>query len=354
MIMKKILIINKTPLGMLTDSYKWCEYLQDKYDVTFLSFESNFSLKTINKVKVKYVPYSKSYFWRGINFILVSLYNIAFFKGRILVIYFPHCGILKKLFPRKKMILDIRTLAVWGTQEEKDIHDNKVRKTANLFDLVTVVSDGVKHRLNIKHSKVQILPLGSDIISFAKKNYSEIKLLYVGTFVDRNLELTILGLKAFISKHPNEKISYEIIGDGGPGELNTLRNLVSDLQMDSVVHFHGRVPHFMLSKYFDDANIGVSFVPINPAYDIQPVTKTFEYGNSGLFVIGTATKENKKVISEKCGILIDDSAEGFENALEVILKQKDYFNEKNIRNSLKMFTWENIVNNKLVKILQLD
>ena len=39
-IKSKIVIINKTQFGYHTDYYKYCEYLKDDYDITFLCFDS--------------------------------------------------------------------------------------------------------------------------------------------------------------------------------------------------------------------------------------------------------------------------------------------------------------------------
>ena len=34
---QKLLIVNKEQFGCLIDSYKWCQYLRDDYDITLLS-----------------------------------------------------------------------------------------------------------------------------------------------------------------------------------------------------------------------------------------------------------------------------------------------------------------------------
>lgn len=116
------------------------------------------------------------------------------------------------------MILDIRTLAVGGSNERRQKLDSKLRMACQYFDSITVVSEGVRKKLGLENKD--------------------------------------------------------------------------------------------LEPYFEQANVGISFVPMTDHYDAQPATKTFEYSNSGLYVLGTATTENKKSIDNN-GVLIQDTPESF-------------------------------------------
>lgn len=353
MMKQKLLIINKLPFGTLTDAYKWCEYLRTDYDITFICFnpDSGSAKIQLEGVNVKYVSASRSYLLRGIKFIFISLFNALFFNGKIMIVYFDHCEIIKKMLPWKKMLLDVRTLAVWGNQKERDKHDDLIRKTCERFDEVTLISQGIADRLQLRNKRVHILPLGADVISQAHKDYSSIHLLYVGTLYNRNIETTIEGFAQFCEKYPQSKITYDIIGAGRHGEELVMTEIVKKYNLEEKIHFWGRKPYSELKNYFDKANVGVSFVPITPAYNVQPVTKTFEYANSGLFVIGTATMENKKVITSENGILIQDSPEAFADALKYIEENKAGFKESDIRESLKKYAWRNIIYTHLVPVL---
>ena len=52
---ERLLIINKEQFGSLTDSYKWCQYLRDDYDITFICFDSGRDKLSQDGVIVKYV-----------------------------------------------------------------------------------------------------------------------------------------------------------------------------------------------------------------------------------------------------------------------------------------------------------
>ena len=78
--MKKILFIDNQQFGYLTDSYKYCEILKDRYEITYLCFDKGFEKQTVEGVRVKYVSYLGNKKVRGIRFILRALYEAAFFK----------------------------------------------------------------------------------------------------------------------------------------------------------------------------------------------------------------------------------------------------------------------------------
>lgn len=242
------------------------------------------------------------------------------------------------------MILDIRTLSVDRDLLKRKIFNEKIRKAIDYFDIVTVISKGVLEQLDIKKKKdIRILPLGADPISTERKNFDNIKLLYVGTLSGRDINKTIEGLADFLKKYPYVDLHYDIVGDGANGEVDEYRKLVRNLKLEKYVSLHGRLPYDKLKPFFDTCNIGVSFVPITDYFNDQPPTKTFEYILSGLYTIATRTKANTQIITSENGILITDSAIDFSSALEYVLKIKSTIKEDCIRCSLENYTWKNIV-----------
>lgn len=351
---KKLLIINKESFGSLTDSYKWCEYLRDEYDVSFLCFEnSSGSNLKMDGVKFSLVSNFGPRIVRGIRFILRAWLKALFFRGPIIVVYFPGCVILKKLLPFKKMQVDIRTLAVWGTQKDRDFYDAHIRQACKIYDVASVISKGVANRIGNVGKTLHILPLGSDPISLVKKNYDPLRLFYVGCFEGRNITQTLQGFKIFVDKHPNVNIKYNLVGGSFDNEFKKCQRFISKNKLENKIILHGNKPHNQLKHFMDQSNVGVSYVPITPYYDFQPVTKTFEYALSGLYVIATATQENRKVINSNNGVLIKDTPNDFCKALEYVYYNRNNINENMIRQSLSEHTWENIVNNKLRKFLKL-
>lgn len=349
--MKKLLIIDKHHFGTLTDSYKWCEYLRNDYNITMLCFDTGREKMPMDGIKFKYINYNGNFTIRGIRFLLTALWCALFFNGKIMVVYFENCQWLKRLLPFKKMIVDIRTLSVSTNVKQREKYDRQLRNACHHFDIITVISEGVKQKINLPNKHIKILPLGSDVISETPKDYSTLKLLYVGTFAGRDLHKTIEGLAQFYQKNPGINISYDIIGSGLNNELEEYKTLAATLNMTDKITFHGRLPYNQLKPFFDKCNIGVSFVPMTDYYDAQPPTKTFEYILSGLYTIATATSSNKELITTENGLLIYDSTTDFANAISKIWKTHTKLNEQRIRQSLETYSWRNIVNNILKPIL---
>lgn len=344
----KLLIIDKAQYGYLIDSYKWCEYLKEYFDITYLCYEYGQKKLTTKGINIHYMPVGKSKLLRFIRWNIISLWHVAINTGITIVIYQRGCSLLKKVFPWKKIIMDVRTLSVNKSENERTTFDQELRIAAKKFDALTVISQGVSDKIGkITGVEKHILPLGADVISHNPKIFDTIRLLYVGTLSGRKLERTLYGLKMWMKENPDASISYEMVGDGVNNELCELIQLSKELELDSIVKFYGRLPYDELKPFFDNCNIGVSFVPMTDYYNYQPPTKAYEYCLSGLYVVGTKTYAQQQIINEDNGILIDDSAESFCAALNFITKNLGRFDEIKIRNTLKGHTWKSIVDSNL-------
>ena len=104
--------------------------------------------------------------------------------------------------------------------------------------------------------------------------------------------------------------------------------------------------------YFDNSNVGLSFVPITDYYNDQPPTKTYEYCLSGIVCIATATTINKELITPKNGVLIDGTIDGVKKGIEAYWSNRAEYDSKVIRDVLHDCTWDNIVADILNPILK--
>ena len=140
----KLLIIDINPYGVLTDVLKWTTYLVRNYDITVLCFSSRDS-KTpkVDKVRIHEVPNLKNRYIKASLFFLCAVFELLFHKGKTIVVYFPYCELLKKLFPKKKMLLDIRTLSVNPNLDIRYMYDSRIKSACRFFDKVSAVSAGV-------------------------------------------------------------------------------------------------------------------------------------------------------------------------------------------------------------------
>jgi glycosyltransferase involved in cell wall biosynthesis len=347
---KSLLIINRIQFGYHTDSYKYCEYLIQDYNIDYLCFYSGFDKLIIDGVKVRYVSDRGGKILRGIRFFVISFFYSFIFNGLIFIVYFKNCHLIKRILYWKSFILDIRTMSINSEKAIRERYDDELSRSCNYFDFITVISEGLRNKLRINDMKSTILPLGSDIISNRDKNFFDFKLLYVGTLNNRNIIQTVKGLDIIIKNQPELKgITYDIIGDGS--ELNEIRSLIDNLGLRNNIKVHGRIPHFRLQNYFDECNIGISHVPITDYYEFQPVTKTYEYILSGMVCMATDTFENRKLINDDNGVLYQDNPTSFADAFNKVLSNKVNYNSHVIRQTLKDYTWRNIVKSRLYPIL---
>lgn len=349
--MQKLLIVNNATFGHLTDAFMWCKYLKNRFDITFVSFDTLHPKAEMEGVNLKFVSYSGGWFIREMRFLLVSLWYCLMCSGPILVVYFKDAIWLKRILFWKEMILDIRTFSVKRSSENRDVINRNLLVTARRYNNVTVISEGLKQKLEMPNDNVNILPLGADVISSIDTPFDQIKLLYVGILSGRDIDKTIAGLRHFKDKYPDNDITYDIVGDGHYDELNELKQLSTSLGLDDSITFHGWLPYADLPSFFDRCNVGISFVPKTDYYEFQPPTKTFEYAISGLYTIATSTHANKELVNSDNGILIDDNCVAFTNALETIWENRATIEHDRIRASLGSFKWNNIVSDILYPIL---
>lgn len=349
--MQKILIISKGQFGYHTDVYKWCEYLRDEYEVKLITFDGREKVE-MDGVKVHYVSNTGNRTFRGIRYVLTCLWHILLFKGIIFVCYFKECRILKWCFPRKRMYLDIRTLNVNTNEEIRKKEDALIKKATQLYDFVTIISEGTREKIDIPKEKSAILPLGADVVSTSEKSFDTIRMMYVGTLFNRDIHKTVQGLCLALKKNSSLKIHYDIIGSSPGNEFEELKQLVKECNLKEHVTLHGYIQHSQLKDFFDKCNVGVSFVPMTEYYEHQPATKSFEYILSGLYTIATNTYCNKEIINKKNGILINDTAEAFADSIEHITENTSELSSATIRNSLLEYKWENLVNKYLKPILK--
>lgn len=350
--MKKILFVDREQFGSLTDSLKYCEYLHDTYQIEYLCLDKGRPKIGFPNMKITYIPQIKPRVLRGIIFILIATLKCLFYKGKIFILYFPKCEIIKQILFWKKMHIDIRSLSIKKNKEERNNENNLMCKAINNFDTVSIITQPVANTIILKPSIKQfILPLGADIISDTIKQYDKLNLLYIGTLEGRDIIKTVKGLELFIAKNPATPIFYDIIGDGA--EFHSIDTYIRNNNLSNHIKMWGRLPYKSLKPFLDTHNIGISFVPITPAYDLQPPTKTYEYVLSGLFCIATQTTVNREIIiNDENGYLIEDTAESFCNGLEHILQKRETYKSENIRNSFVDFQWKAIIDKYLIPIIE--
>ncbi len=347
------MIVSRYSFGYQPLPYHWCRYLQEYYDITCLCLADSRKQEPIamEGVNIKYLNCKFGRLGRLAVLLIGSLRTIRQGYDIYIVMYFQGCGLLK-LFcsPHRKLVLDIQSGAIGVSRTTRMLVNWLLRLEASLFRYKFVLSESLRQKLHMPAA--QVLPIGAQTISYKERSLKRVDLIYVGTLQDRNIDSTIRGFKQFHVHHKDAVgMSYTIIGNGFKNEEEELKKLVREEGLEGVVKIVGYIATDKLAPLFDEANVGVSFIPLTDYYDVQPPTKTFEYLLSGMPVIATQTRENRRLVDNTNGVLIKDTPEGFYQGLLELYERRYMFNAEEIRARAQVHTWEHITTQKLIPLL---
>lgn len=351
----KLIYINKNQFGYHTDAYMHCIYSKNLFDILFICFDSGYTKVSENGVNVVYIKDRQNKIINGLLFSLCCIFYILFNRSFIFIQFFPGCSWIKRLFFWKHMVLDIRSVSISDDESLNIKLDQRITKTAALFNQVTVITEEVRDYLNLPQNKTSILPIGTNTISSVNKNFNEsLNLLYIGTLNNRNINQTIEGLALFRNKNPNQLIKYYLVGDGSKQEMFNIKNCILENNLSEVAVFLGRKRHIDIQNLWDCCQIGISYVPISKAYNLQPPTKTLEYLSAGMAVMATKTHENMKLINNNYGVLIEDNPLNFCQGLEKLLLNRHFYDSDLIRESVATYNWKSIVQKCFIILFRVD
>lgn len=351
--MKRILIIDQHQLGYLTDTYCYCQHLAGRYDITYLSWDYGSPPMSVDNVRVITVSRDGSPFHRVARYIRrvqqelrTGAYDVGF------VVLFTGCSLLRLVRTTIPLIVDLRTGSELSNPILRRAQNALMAFEASMFRNISVISEGLRVILGFRPERCHILPLGADPQDVPAKTFDGLRLLYVGTLIQRHIERTVEGLVAYVQKtHPDLPMHYDIVGDGFPEDNAVLKDTIQRLDCASMVTFHGRIPFAQLRPFLERCNVGVAFVPMTPYFHPQPSTKVFEYMLAGMPVLATRTDENVRVVPSLAGVLHDDTAEDFCNGLTNLAAAVATYSSPRIREAAQAYSWKNIVHQNLEPFL---
>lgn len=339
---RTLTIVCYNQFGYLTDTLEYCKALRDKYNIHYICIDHGMEKQCLEGVQVHYLETNKKgtkKWWEFLNF---SIKSIPVETSILFVKYFLFCSVLSFKY-RNISNVDIRTGSVKSKKIPRFIENLAISIESRFYKNRTIISESLSRKLRFPFSN--ILPLGSNIKVVSQKEYSfeQVRLLYVGTLSGRQIDKVIEGIDLFIKTNTTDNLVFDIVGDGYGNEVEELQSLVKDLKLENNVKIHGRIPYLETEVYFDNANIGVSFVPKTSFFDVQPVTKTFEYLGAGMPVIATSTTEQRKVVDRsEYGQLCEDNSKDFCEALKKCIENQHLYDFNVIRKRAEEWSWEAI------------
>jgi glycosyltransferase involved in cell wall biosynthesis len=347
-----LLIVSRQQFGYHIDTLYYCRYLRDRFDVTYIGWDYGRPRIELDGVRVLYIQRESSRWLRYLSFLTQARHAAKRHRGVVFLVYFPGCALVTPRAARTRAVLDIRTGSVSRNALVRTIADAMLRAEARMFKHVTIITSGLAARLRLRPDCVHVVPLGADVLCTADKSFERLRLLYVGTLHNRRIQDTLLGLRLFLDgEGAGVECRYSIVGSGYRSEVEDLRAMATRLGLESCVEIVGQVPHSELPRFFEEANVGVSYIPMTDYFDVQPPTKTFEYLLAGMAVVATATTENKKVIGDENGVLIEAAPASFAAGLAEIHRGRQRFSSAASRRSVSANQWNLIVDRNLAPYL---
>lgn len=348
----RLLILSASQFGYLTDAFKYCQYSRHAYEITYVGWDYGKEKFHLDGVTVKYISRQGSLLKR--NWILLHAFHdeIQFGYDVVFSTYVRGISLIKLINKNVSFILDIRTLGVNPKRFFRWCYDSLLRLETLLFNHISIIDPAVAATLGIK--SFFHLPLGGECFSVSKKTLPPVSLLYVGTLEHRNVLNCIKGFQKYLNevKGVSEAPRFTIVGGcHGGGELSKINKYIRQNGLEDHVLTTGTLPQYKLVPYFEQANIGVAYVPIVPYFTNQPPTKTFEYLISGLPIIATSTAAHKRIVNDQSGVLIHDTPTAFYNGLKHIIENFHQYDSQKIRESYSTFQWQCIVQQRFLRLI---
>lgn len=350
---KKLLIVAPYQFGELSDCYYWAKYATlEGWNVTYLGYryhQREIKERAYPNVRVVGVMHSNNRTIHGVKFLGSIIKEILLHNHKnIIVCRFPKCEILPKLFPNKNIVLDVRTLSVSPDADARERADNELKRIMKFFKTTSVISQGVGEKLG---GGCLVLPLGAEPLSMVSKNFSNMRLFYIGTFNNRNLSQFIEGLAMYQQKSGDQAITFDVVGGGLPEEEQAIKDAIVNSGAKGVT-LHGYLTHEEAQPFFDSCNVGVCYVPVTDYYQHQPPTKLYEYLLSGMACIATNTHSNIKIINDMNGILCEDNPISVALTLLELKNKMVTYNSQVIIKDSQDYHWQRIVSYLLSEIIK--
>ena len=340
--MKKTFIIEENAqFGRASNSATYCYDLVDLYNFIYICYDQGQpKITPPSSTKVIYVE-KKNRVYKKIK-LIQEIVNAAYKTSNsvLYLSYFRGVSLVRILVPFRKVIVDYRTGCINPNKWNRFLKNLLMTFEALFFRHKVVISIDLKQHLHLANN-TKILPIGANILSSTNKQFDKLRLLYVGTLgVQRDVYKTIEGVVEFREKRPNADLRYDIIGKGNG--MNHIKAEIQRFSAGDYIKVHGYVPDEEITPFYDNCNVGVCFARMEDYYLVQPFTKLYEYGLSGMASISVKLNDSVRRVIPEVGVLCDDNEQSFADALEQIWQNRMQYNSERIRNYFMPYTWENI------------
>jgi len=361
----KILIVglNQLPHRYL---YNQCKYLADYFDITVISPYEGLEKKTSNLFKTVYldtgVPKSRFKLLKKLQTftrIFRTIYGVRRHMRDeaydLVYIWDQTWAFAIKLLlgPKHKYVMQMFAPGVTSSRLKNKLHDLQVEFNVRFFQHVFMGTARVKQLFKVPAGKAHATGVGIEAIEYQDRVFESLDLVYLGALTNRYVHESVEGFARFFQANQGRiRMSYKIIGGGTPEAVKLLKDSITAAGPEVPVQYLGRLDDADLISVFRTSNIGVVYNRVTPYYTNNISTKLYEYLLSGLPVIAVKNNSLLKVVNPSNGVLIEDSPEGFEQGLHILMANLGSFNSQAIAQSGEERSVKTVVMNGVVPAFQ--
>ena len=338
-----MLIVSYEQYGVHVDTAMYCRHLSHLYDFTYICPNRGYARIEPSGATVRY---QDRWLLGKVELALLRATIATLLHNRHDLVFLMNTKLsflIRLLFARLPMILDVRTGSVARDERERRREERWIRLNARFFSRVTVVSEGLGRRLGLNPRRFRVMPVGADRIDVQRSSREgRFRLLYVGTFTNRSLETTIAGFAAFARRHPELECRYTLVGSGSPNDLDAITKEIGRQGADELVSMPGRIPFDSLGEYFASHDVGIAYTPALECYEEQPSTKIWEYLQAGMPCMASDTAANRRIVDTSSGVLVGEGPEEVTRGLENVAARLGNYDPEVLRSRAADRTWERI------------
>jgi len=255
--------------------------------------------------------------WDQFLFTFKAVSNLKKINPDLIVIHSDRMNIFYPiLYDKNKFVMMTFTPAVNPSKYKRAFWDLYERLSFVGYKRFLIGTEPMIQAFHLQKKKTYLVRWGMNPISIKPKQFDKIRMLYLGTLTGRDIHKTIYGLKEYLASNPEVEVErYDIIGTGRKEYINLIENAIKETGLSNIIHLHGYLNDIDIIPFFDEANIGVAYLPNTSYYNNVVCTKVIEYLLSGIPSIAVTTNANKKFINELNGELIEDNEHSFADGL---------------------------------------
>jgi glycosyltransferase involved in cell wall biosynthesis len=173
---------------------------------------------------------------------------------------------------------------------------------------------------------------------------SPVRFIYIGTLSRyRSLEQILLAVQLMLQE--TNEFQVDFVGpDGGDGYYH---DLVSELEVNSVVTIKPQVPYRDVPEVVSSYDVALAYMPSFPDWLYQPTLKILEYRALGMPILATDFGSNREVVENGInGLLVQDSVESLAEGMLRFITDQDFLNRcsANARIMRRGTTWFEVAN----------